>query len=42
MGNEQLQLTYTGTLGANVQVDVFAFVESYLEQGAYSIKVAGL
>jgi hypothetical protein len=30
-GNEQLQIQFNGTLGANVQVDVYAFVESYVE-----------
>lgn len=30
-GNEQLQIQFTGTLAANVQVDVYALVESYVE-----------
>lgn len=39
MGSEQLQLTFTASLGSNVQVDVYAFTESVLTQGASSITV---
>jgi len=37
-GNEQLQIQFTGTLGANVQVDVYAFVESYVEVTQNSVR----
>jgi hypothetical protein len=30
-GNEQLKITFTSSLGASVQVDIFAYVESVLE-----------
>lgn len=36
-GNEQLQITFTGSLGAAVQVDVFAYTEQLLQQGAASV-----
>ena len=42
LGNEQLQLTFTGSLAANVQVDVFAFCQSVIEQGAGYVKVMAL
>ena len=41
-GNEQLQITFTSSLGSNVQIDVFAYCQSVLEQGANYIKVMAL
>ena len=38
IGAEQLVLTFPSSLGSNVQVDVFAFCESILEQGVNYIK----
>jgi hypothetical protein len=32
-GNEQLQINFVSALAASVQVDVYAYTESYLEQG---------
>ena len=37
-GSEQIQITFTGSLGANTQIDVFAYVESAIEQTATSVK----
>ncbi len=42
LGDEQLQLTFTGSLAANIQVDVFAFCQSVLEQGGSYVKVRAL
>ena len=42
LGNEQLQITFTGSLAANIQVDVFAFCQSVIEQGAGYVKVMAL
>ena len=42
LGNEQLQISFTGSLGANVQIDVFAYCQSTLEQGANYVKVYAL
>jgi hypothetical protein len=42
LGNEQLQLTYTGSLAANIQVDVWAFCQSVFEQGGSYVKVMAL
>jgi hypothetical protein len=38
VGAEQLQLTFTGSLGANVQVDVFAYLEAAIEQTNLGVK----
>ena len=38
MGNEQLQITFTGSLAANVQVDVYAKCEALIEQTNYYTK----
>ena len=38
IGAEQLQLVFPSSLGSNVSIDVFAFCESILEQGAGYIK----
>jgi hypothetical protein len=38
IGSEQLQLNFTGSLAANVQVDVYCFLESAIEQTATTIK----
>ena len=37
-GNEQLQIQFTSSLGASVQVDVYAFVESYVEVSSNSVR----
>jgi hypothetical protein len=37
-GNEQLQITWTGSLASNVQVEVYAMCESILEQGMMTVK----
>ena len=37
-GNEQLQINYTGTLGASVQIDVYALMESIIEVSATGVK----
>ena len=37
-GQEQLQLTFTGALGANLSLDCYAFIENVLEQGTFSVK----
>jgi hypothetical protein len=42
LGNEQLQISFTGSLAANVQIDVFAYCQSTLEQGANYVKVYAL
>jgi hypothetical protein len=42
IGNEQLQLTFTSALAANVQVDVYALTESILEQGSGYVKKISL
>ena len=41
-GNEQLQLNFTGSLSAAVQVDVWAYCQSAIEQGAGFVKVYAL
>ena len=41
-GSEQLQLNYTGSLSAAVQVDVWAYCQSAIEQGAGFVKVYAL
>jgi hypothetical protein len=41
-GSEQLLLNYTGSLSAAVQVDVWAYCQSALEQGAGYVKVYAL
>jgi hypothetical protein len=41
-GNEQLQLNFTSALAAAVQVDVFAYSQSAIEQGAGFVKVYAL
>ena len=41
-GNEQLQLNFTAALGAAVQVDIFAYCQSAIEQGAGFVKVYAL
>ena len=38
IGNEQLQTTYTGTLGAGVQLDLWAFCQSVFEHGSNYVK----
>ena len=42
LGNEQLQITFTGSLSASVQVDVWAYCQSVFEQGANYVKVMAL
>lgn len=42
MGNEQLQISFTGSLAAAVQVDVFAYCQSAIEQGSSFVKVYAL
>ena len=37
-GNEQLQITFTGSLAASVQVDVYAYVESCVEYNAAGVR----
>ena len=41
-GNEILQLNFTASLSASVQVDVWAYTQSALEQGANYVKVYAL
>jgi hypothetical protein len=41
-GSEQLQITFTGSLAANVQVDVFAYCQSCIEQGPNFVKLYAL
>ena len=38
LGNEQLQITFTGSLASNIQVDVWAFCQSVFEQGGNYVK----
>ena len=42
LGNEQLQLTFTGSLSSAVQVDVWAYCQSVFEQGSNYVKVMAL
>ena len=42
LGNEQLQITFTASLTATVQIDVWAFCQSIFEQGANYVKVMAL
>ena len=42
LGNEQLQISFTASLASAVQVDVFAYCQSTLEQGANYVKVYAL
>ena len=42
IGNEQLQITFTSSLGAAVQIDVWAYCQSIIEQGASYVKVMAL
>ena len=42
VGNEQLQLNFTSSLSAAVQVDVFAYCQSAIEQASGYIKVYAL
>ena len=42
LGNEQLQKTFTGALGAGVQMDVWAFCQSVFEQGSSYVKAMTL
>jgi hypothetical protein len=42
LGNEQLQISFTASLSAAVQVDVFAYCQSTVEQGAGFVKVYAL
>jgi hypothetical protein len=42
LGNEQLQITFTGSLASNIQVDVWAFCQSVFEQGGNYVKVMAL
>ena len=42
LGNEILKINFTASLAANVQVDVFAYCQSVLEQGSNYIKVMAL
>lgn len=42
LGNEQLQISFTASLLANVQIDVFAYCQSVIEQGAGYVKVMAL
>jgi hypothetical protein len=37
-GSEQLQITFASSLAATIQCDVYAFCESYLEQGVSYVK----
>jgi hypothetical protein len=41
-GSEQLQIEFPSSLGAGVQVDVFAYCEAVLEQGSNLVKVHAL
>ena len=40
--NEQLQITFTASLAAAVQIDVWAYFQSVLEQGSSYVKVMTL
>ena len=42
LGNEQLQITFTGSLAAGVQIDVWAYCQSVFEQGATYVKTMAL
>ena len=42
LGNEQLQITFTGSLAAGVQIDVWAYCQSVFEQGATYVKCVAL
>ena len=42
VGNEQLQISFTGALAAANQIDVFAYCQSAIEQGAGFVKVYAL
>ena len=42
VGNEQLQINFTGSLAAAVQIDVFAYCQSAIEQASGFIKVYAL
>jgi hypothetical protein len=42
IGAEQLKINFTASLGANVQIDVFALTESILEQGSNYVKTLGM
>ena len=42
LGNEQLQITFTASLTATVQIDVWAFCQSIFEQGGSYVKVMAL
>ena len=42
VGNEQLQVTFTAALTAAVQIDVFAYCQSAIEQAAGYVKVYAL
>ena len=41
-GNEQLQIQFTGSLAANVQVDVYAFVHTAVEYSASGVRKISL
>ena len=41
-GNEQLQIQFTGSLAANVQVDVYAFVHTAVEYSAAGVRKISL
>ena len=41
-GNEQLQIQFTGSLAANVQVDVYAFIHSAVEYSASGVRKISL
>ncbi len=41
-GNEQLQIKFTGSLGANVQVDVYALVHSAVEYSSSGVRKISL
>ena len=41
-GNEQLQITFTGALGAGVQIDVWAFCQPVFEQGSNYVKAMAI
>jgi hypothetical protein len=42
LGNEILQLSFTASLSSAVQVDVFAYCQSAIEQGAGFVKIYAL
>ena len=41
-GNEQLQIQFTGSLAANVQVDVYALVHSAVEYSSSGVRKISL